>query len=72
MKKVYSCLLSDPRCVAGEMGSSELQHLGQVVGDMDGQFSSGVYYETRKTEASASCLPCWTGLETKTKEEYGG
>lgn len=57
-----SWLLADPRCSPGEVGSSEVQRLGQVVRDMDGQFGSGVYYSTRETEASASCLPsraCW-------------
>lgn len=34
----------DPRCVPGEVGSSEVQRLGQVVRDMDGQFGSDVHY----------------------------
>lgn len=46
----------DPRCASCEMRSSEVQRLGQVVRDMDGQFSSGVCYSPGETEVSVSCL----------------
>ncbi|KAK1899645.1 Caseinolytic peptidase B protein like, partial [Dissostichus eleginoides] len=39
------------------MRSSEVQRLGQVVRDMDGQFGSGVYYRTGQKEVLISCLP---------------
>lgn len=58
--------LSDPRWTPGEVGSGEVQCLGQVVADMVGQFGSGVFYCTTEVEVSASCLPSRAGLETNT------
>lgn len=64
-----SWLLPDPRCEPGEMGSSEVQRLGQVVRDMDGQFGSGVFYRAGETEVSASCRPSRAGWETYTQAQ---
>lgn len=44
------------------MRSSEVQRLGQVVRDMDGQFGSGVYYSPGETEVSVSCRPSRAGM----------